>query len=278
MALSLCASVGATGADMSRKVKVTPPADTVTDPIVTTTALTGGDGIVNKYAIIIGISDYEAINDLSFCDEDASDWYNYLVAKGYIITLLGDHTSAYPRAVDGYATEYNTKQTVASVLAVADADDIVVYASSGHGTEIKVGRGRTATYVQAICAWDTSSGENGEDGLLRDSEFATMWASANTNVFIFLDHCFSGGMNELFNNANAACFYMTTTCTADGYGYDVPTFLNGMWTYYYLERTLIGMGYTNLHDAFVVAHADAVADGYDGVDEPMEFGVADFVL
>jgi hypothetical protein len=257
------------------------PVDTIVDDVTTTTTDVvprTADGIVHKYALVIGISDYEAINDLSFCDEDASDWYNYLAAEGYVIKLLGDNTNTYPRAIDGLATEYNIKQSVAAILAVADADDVFVYASSGHGTEIKSGKGRTATYIQAICCWDTSSGENGENGLLYDSEFKTMWAAASCNVFIFLDHCFSGGMNELFTNANAACFYMTTTCTYDGYGYDVPAFYNGMWTYYYLEMGIIGQGFTDLHACFVWAHAEAVADGYDGADEPCEFGVADFTL
>jgi len=247
---------------------------TTTDTVVPRAA----DGIVNKYALVIGVSDYEAINDLSYCDEDASDWYNYLNGLGYTIKLLGDATSPFPRAIDGLATEYNIKQSVAAILAVADADDIFVYASSGHGTEIKSGKGRTATYIQAICTWDCSSGDNGENGLIYDSEFKTMWAAASCNVFIFLDHCFSGGMNELFTNANAACFYMTTTCTYDGYGYDVPAFYNGMWTYYYLEMGIIGQGFTDLHACFVWAHAEAVADGYDGADEPCEFGVADFTM
>jgi hypothetical protein len=34
-----------------------------------------------KYAVIAGVSDYKAINDLSYCDEDASDWYNFLVGS-----------------------------------------------------------------------------------------------------------------------------------------------------------------------------------------------------
>lgn len=34
----------------------------------------------DKYAVIFGISDYSAISDLTYCDEDATDWYNYLSA------------------------------------------------------------------------------------------------------------------------------------------------------------------------------------------------------
>ncbi|MHA1304474.1 MAG: caspase family protein, partial [Candidatus Heimdallarchaeaceae archaeon] len=168
------------------------------------------DGIVNKYALIIGISDYEAISDLSFCDEDASDWYNYLAPLGYQIILLGDsHPENYPQ-YDGLATEYNVKQAWASILAQADEDDIVAFISSGHGTEINIGgRARwSRIYVQAICMWDCSSGEDGEDGLIYDSEFQEMMAPSISNTFIFLDHCFSGGMNEVMDNANAAKIYM----------------------------------------------------------------------
>ena len=85
-------------------------------------------------------------------------------------------------------------------------------------------------------------------------------------------------MNELYDNFNSNLFYMTTTCTDDGYGWDVPTFSNGMWTYYYLEAGLVGQGYTDLHDCFVWAHDVAVAAGYDGGDEPQEFGIPGFTF
>ena len=78
-----------------RKVKVDTSSTETVVPTVTTSSV--GDGIVNKYALIIGISDYKAISDLSFCDEDATDWYNYLSGEGYQITLLGDDTSSYPK-------------------------------------------------------------------------------------------------------------------------------------------------------------------------------------
>ena len=42
-----------------------------------------GLGVQGKYAIISGISDYKNISDLSYCDEDATDWYNYLKRLGY---------------------------------------------------------------------------------------------------------------------------------------------------------------------------------------------------
>lgn len=238
--------------------------------IVTVSAVQALDP-VDKYALIIGISDYKAISDLSYCDEDATDWYNYLAPLGYHITLLGDnHPSNYPQW-DGYATEYNVKQAWASILAQADANDIVAFISSGHGTEIKFGRGRwNSYYQQALCMWDTSAGENGEDGLIYDTEFKDMMAPAVSQVFIFLDHCFSGGMNEVMSNSNAANIYMTTTCTDDGYGYDDPTHLNGAWTYYFLEYTLIGIYGGNAAMETVFDYASSIYP-YDGGDTPQEF-------
>ncbi|MHA1366972.1 MAG: Ig-like domain-containing protein [Candidatus Heimdallarchaeota archaeon] len=64
-----------------------------------------------KYAVLAGISNYKAISDLSYCDEDVNDWYNYLVTIGYEsnnIIVLGDHTSSYEK-YDGTATESNIK-------------------------------------------------------------------------------------------------------------------------------------------------------------------------
>ena len=238
--------------------------------------LASGDGIVNKFAVIIGISDYSAVSDLNYCDEDASDWYNYLAPLGYEITLLGDDTNLYPVPIDGLATEYNMKLAVADILAVADADYVIVYATSGHGSRLKIGLGRDVTYQHIICAWDYGVGENGEDGKLFDYEFAQMWAPAVSNVFIFVDHCYAGGMDELFDNSNADCFYMTTTCTADGYGYDEWKYENGKWTYWYLEMGLVDQGFTDLHLCYEWAHGN-YHFGHDR-DEPMEFGVADFTL
>ena len=128
--------------------------------------------------------------------------------------------------------------------------------------------------------WDTSAGENGENGLIYDSEFQTMMAPAVSNVFIFLDHCNSGGMNELMSNSNADKIYMATTCTADGYGYDDPSHLNGAWTYWFLEHTLIGQygGTASMEATFAYA---ASVYPFGGDDAPMEFdgnAGADFYL
>ena len=214
---------------------------------------------VNRYAVIVGISDYSAINDLTYCDEDATDWYNYLSAQGYTITVLGDGKNYYPQW-DGYATEYNVKAALAYYINLADEDDIIVYASSGHGTTYSGG--------ETICLWDYGVGQNGEDGSFTDVEMAAVFAPAVSEVFVFLDHCYSGGMNELMLNSNSANIYLTTTCTDDGYGYDVSTYSNGAWTYWFLEAGLVGQGFTTMEACFDWALANYP---YDKGDTPQEF-------
>lgn len=87
----------------------------------------------DRWAVIAGVSDYKAISDLSYCDEDASDWYNYLLGLGYgaaNMRVLGDtHTSNYP-AYYAVATEYNTKASLDWLATVADAGHVVNFITS----------------------------------------------------------------------------------------------------------------------------------------------------
>lgn len=235
------------------------------------TVLTTGDGIVNKYALIIGISDYSIISDLSYCDEDASDWFNYLDPLGYQITLLGDsHLDTYPQW-DGYATEYNVKMAFAEILAVADEDDIIVFASSGHGGRYKDTTIKSFLYF--LCMWDTSAGENGENGLITQFELKDMVAPSLAKTFVFLDHCYAGGFGNMFENDNSANFYLATTCTDNGFGWDDPEHQNGKWTYFFLEYALIEQlgGTGSMEEAFEIALPPYLLEVHRPGDTPMEF-------
>jgi hypothetical protein len=223
---------------------------------------------VQKYAVIVGISDYKAISDLSYCDEDASDWYDFVtgvlnVPTGHI-TVLGDtHSNNYPQ-YDGLATEANTKAALNNYVALADDDDEIFYITSGHGS----GDGRGSFYV---CAWDCGSGESGEDGDFNDYEIAEILGNAIAEkVFVFIDHCYSGGL--LDDLAGLSNVYACTTCTDNGYGWDDPGSQNGLWTHWYLEASWIGQfgsdPMTPVEDVFTWAH-----DNYPkgGGDEPQEY-------
>jgi hypothetical protein len=236
--LSLVSGVITLGANTLRATDIT-DLDFNEDPNGNAYKYKKGDGEVNKYALLIGISDYNVISDLNYADDDATDWFNFLITLDYQITLLGDsHPEDYPQW-DGYATEYNVRVALENILAIADEDDIVVFATSGHG-----GRGRSTTldeFVYYLCMWDTSAGENGYNGLItHTTELQEMMAPSIANTFIFIDHCYAGGFQNVMLNDNAEKIYLAVTCSDNGYGYDDPEHFNGAWTYWFLEYGLIG--------------------------------------
>jgi hypothetical protein len=237
----------------------------------------------DAWAIIVGISDYKAISDLSYCDEDATDWYNYLVnTMGYEtsnIRVLGDgHTSNYP-AYYAIATEYNYRVCLNWVADNIGAGDVCVFATSGHGS----GNGAGSSY---LCAWDCGSGESGHDGDFYDTEiddYTDDISQAGGNVFVFIDHCYSGGIGpEVTDGTYGSNVYCVTTCTEDGYGYDDPTHSNGMWTYWFLEAGLIGHFGSSTTTTMGAAFDWALANyPRGGGDTPMQFNDAygnNFVL
>lgn len=186
------------------------------------------------WAIIFGVSDYKTINDLNFCDEDANDWFNYFTGLGYEhIIVLGDHTSEFLQ-FDYLATEYNLKLVLNYVVANAKEGDVISYVSSGHGSRAKVGE-------SLICAWDYADAENGEDGRFWDYELAEILELAVAEqIFVFLDHCFAGGFGpELMAMPNADAVWFGAACTDKGLGWDAGEYSNGLWTYFFLEFTLV---------------------------------------
>ncbi len=222
----------------------------------------------SHWAVIVGISDYKAISDLNFCDDDANDWYAYLYGLGYEhIIVLGDNSSSYLQ-YDGLATESNVKQALWYVVTRARTHDTIVFVSSGHGS----GDSRGASL---LCMWDTSAGEDGEDGSLWDYELASILQYAICeHIFVFLDHCFSGGFgDDLMAMPNAAAVYVAVTCDVMGMGWDSSEYSNGLWTYYFLEYTLIGVfnsdPQTSMEDAFKVA--ESVYPYRGGAHHPQEY-------
>jgi len=228
---------------------------------------TWGNG--HYYAVVVGIDHYKAINGLNYCHCDATDWYNYLTGRGYEVKVLTDGTTAnFPRN-DGYATEANYKLFLNSMLSHAVSGDHVAFVTSGHGS----GSGTDASSY--ICTWDCSSGESGQDGCLYGSELKTIFngLAAGVHAFIFVDHCYSGGLGSyVMGTTNKAYIYMTTTCTNNGYGYDDSSHQNGAWTYQFLEYGLIthfgSSGSTTMEACFSYA---LPAYPHTGGDLPQQF-------
>jgi hypothetical protein len=211
----------------------------LTTPESSSIYLEGSQMISQKpqhFAVIVGISDYKAIGDLNFCDEDANDWYAFLAQIGYDeIVVLGDNTNFYPQ-YDGIATEHNVKLALIEIVSKAGPKDTIAFISSGHGS----GDSRGSSL---LCMWDITAGEDGEDGYFWDTEVADILEhSVADQIFVFLDHCFAGGFGaELMNMPNSENVYFASTCDIMGMGWDAGEYQNGLWTYFFLEYTLIGI-------------------------------------
>jgi YD repeat-containing protein len=246
---------------------------------ITCTLSTGGGGgggawgTGGKYAVIVGISNYASINDLSFCDEDALDWYNFLVGKGYECHVFydGSYTSNSFTSIPtssgagssgkvAQATEANVRAAIQGLAAQAVSGNQVAFVTSGHGS----GDGAGSSY---LCMYDCS----GSTGCYYDTELKADFNLfvSGVKIFVFVDHCYSGGLGpEMMTITAKATLYMTTTCTANGYGYDDSAHSNGAWTYYFLENYLVGHSTASMESVF-----SAVSPGYPytGGDAPMQF-------
>jgi len=211
-----------------------------------------GDGIVLRYAVTVGINDYQNINDLDYAVNDANDWAGYLAQLNYTVNTL----------TDSQATELAITRKLSSLISTADADDILVFIFSGHGDK---DRGS-----HLLCTYENTYDNSG--GALYDYELKELFASITCKVFIFLDSCYSGGMNEVMQNSNSENVYMTTTCGPSGYGYDAPLYQNGLWTYWFEEAGLeqqFGLDpATTMEECFEWASARYL---YSGQDAPCEF-------
>ena len=180
---------------------------------------TGGAPLTGqKYALIIGISDYDGtVNDLTYCDDDAYDWYDYFAPLGYEIILL----------IDGQATEAAILGALQDIADLEDeAGDSVVICYSGHGSYSK-------TYEEScLVSWELAGVYVSEIKPITDT-------FQSEHVFFFDDACLQGTMVELLNAGWVGAIGSNTkTYTYDG----DATMANGIFTYYAMEA--IGLGYS----------------------------------
>lgn len=197
---------------------------------------TGGDGVVNKYALCIGISDYEGTDsDLTYCDDDAYDWINYLQSEGYqIISLLNNQ-----------ATHANILAALQQLADLEDADDMVAVTYSGHGYYSREYRESCWVSHDLYGVWET------EIDPISDT-------FDSTAIFWFNDCCNIGTFSDLANNGWVVGMGSTTrTYTYDG----DSTMNNGIYTYYAMEA--ISLGYYTAEDicAYAAQQFNAATPG-----------------
>ncbi len=188
----------------------------------------GGSEITGqKYAVVIGISDYEGdSNDLQYCDDDAIDWANYLESLGYIVKLI----------LDRDATAQAIEDAINWLLSVEDEPgDAVVFAYSGHGYY-------DSKYGSMIISTDVVGITQG----YFDSAFSSL---DSQHAFFFFDACQIGGMAVLADEEVGR--YVAMASNKHSYSYDGTSDMhNGFFTYYFLEDAIKTKGYVYMEDAF----------------------------
>jgi len=184
----------------------------------------------NKYAIIIGISDYNgAANDLQYADDDALDMLKALIEvygypRGNIRLLISDYG-------ENNATKQDILDAISWLKSKVEAGDEIVFFYSGHGARGKANDGDSENIDEAIVPWECTA-----DSLIWDGELAQLFSSFATSRIIFIfDSCYSGGMTDL--KADGRIILMA--CSENGLSYEFESLQNGQFTYYLIDEGII---------------------------------------
>ena len=190
------------------------------------------DPSVDKWAVVIGISDYRGKqNDLQYCDDDAMDMYNYLISKGYPegnIKLL----------TDGAAKAKAIMSAIDWLNSWEGANSEVVFFYSGHGTTYEGYDDGDDEYTdEAIVSADLY--------LILDGQLKQKFSTFDSQKISFtFDSCYSGGMNDLSDTGRV----VVAACDENEFSYDgTPSQQNGVFTYYYVDGLTT---YDTVEDAF----------------------------
>ena len=155
-----------------------------------------------KYALVIGISDYEGTrNDLNYCDDDAIDWDIQLYDAGYTVKTL----------LNRNATKAEIEAEVNNLASLSVAGNEIVLCYSGHGSKGNI----ISTDLYYISStWFKTKFTN----------------SKSTKMMFCFDACQIGAMAT---NLNATGRIIAVASNKTSYSYDGDaTMQNGVFTYY----------------------------------------------
>jgi len=227
-------------------------------------------------AVMVGISDYKAINDLNYCDDDIVDiekaLKNSKMYKDAKITKL----------IDSKATKNGIKNAINQYSGQLNPEDKFLFILSGHGTN--------NSNKVFLCPHDTYyMGDN----LISESELKQWLVSLSKDkqnpakLGVYIDSCFSGGMidgktddknavskfiklknsDEKFNKpakelSSIKNSVVVTASKADEVSYETSELKNGLFTYFLVE----GLGETS-----EIGPADRNNDGKVSIEESFKY-------
>jgi hypothetical protein len=145
-----------------------------------------------RFAVIVGVADYQNFEGLDYADTDASSFRSALLVDPRWSTLGNVQL-----LLNSQATKANVQAALASVASQADADDIVVFFYSGHGasdTDVAP-LDETDDLDEYLCPYDSLLSSYAQD--IRDDELSNWLGAIHAgSVVVILDTCFSGGMGD----------------------------------------------------------------------------------
>ena len=155
------------------------------------------------WALVIGISDYEEVEDLPYARRDAEAVVRWLLENDVPaeqIRLMTDGqtelTGQAGLAITP-ATLVNVREGLGWLRRVASQDDLVVIHFSGHGYQgADDGIDEADGVDEFFVLYDTRAGAR-DDTALRDDEFGRLLDRiASNHVLVFFDSCYSGGLSR----------------------------------------------------------------------------------
>jgi len=180
----------------------------------------------NKWALLVGISDYKYKNDLDYPAIDALNMTKLLLNncgfnKSRIITLL-----------NGNATKMGIQNAIKNLKTLMGPLDTLIFYFSGHG-------GNTFDYYpfdevdkkdEYICTYDSS--KYGITNNMLDDELKSLLDDLNVyKIVCIFDSCYSGGMNDL----NGTKYIVLSSCSEDGLADEDSYLRNGVFTHFLIE-------------------------------------------
>jgi metacaspase-1 len=219
----------ATDVELATKIMVEkgkPPTKPAKPGASVATGILGTTVEGNKYAIVVGISDYPGTSaDLGYADDDAEDMYSALT------TLYSFNQDNITKYVNLEATRDKILTAIESISNKATSADEVVFFFSGHGGRGKANDGDIEKIDECIWAHDGTSLVP-----IWDGELAAAFAGYTTSRIVFIfDSCYAGGMTDL--RAPGRVVAMATTETT--LGYESATLGNGEFTYYLVDQGML---------------------------------------
>jgi hypothetical protein len=141
---------------------------------------------MKKEALLVGINDYDGVNDLQGCINDVTN------VRSVLKTFFGFENTEIRVLTDSRATKQNILSRLEKMVRNAVTGDYLIFHFSGHGSQIRDREGdELADHMdELICPYDM----NWDDGFISDDMFSDILKQLKKGVRmeILLDSCHSG--------------------------------------------------------------------------------------